>query len=122
MIEVTARLAYDNASLLVPGVPEAPNPRAAIAALARYIQWLGERNEPGFRALGCEMQQPNPFIPPGRSCGAVDTDSRLRALEGFDLHQCRAALEVPGLQKTVEKKLHSRIRLLERQAATSREA
>lgn len=69
---------------------------------------------------GCEMQT-NPFIPAGRSCGAVDTDSRLRALEGFDLQQCRAALEVPGLQKTVEKKLRSRIRRLEQQEAVGKE-
>lgn len=68
------------------------------------------------------MQPSNPFIPPGRSCGAVDTDSRLRALEGFDLQQCHAALEVPGLQKTVEKKLRSRIRRLEQQATAGREA
>lgn len=52
VIEVTARHAYDNESLLVPGVPEAANEREGIVALARYIQWLGERNGPGFRAMG----------------------------------------------------------------------
>ncbi|NNN24355.1 host nuclease inhibitor protein [Pseudomonas nitroreducens] len=51
-IEVTARLAYDNESLLVPGVPEAPNQRDGLLAVARYIQWLGERNGPEFRAMG----------------------------------------------------------------------
>lgn len=52
VIETTARHAKDNERLLVPGVPEAPNERAGLAALARYIQWLGERNGPGFRAMG----------------------------------------------------------------------
>lgn len=52
VIEVTARHAKDNERLLVPGVPEAANEREGLAALARYIQWLGERNGPGFRAMG----------------------------------------------------------------------
>lgn len=60
----------------------------------------------------------NPFIPSGRDYGAVDTESRLRALEDFDLDQCRAALALPSLQKTVEKKLHSRIRMLEKLAVS----
>lgn len=51
-IEVTARLAYDNKTLLVPGVPEAPDQRAGLEALARHIQRLSTRNGPGFRALG----------------------------------------------------------------------
>lgn len=65
------------------------------------------------------MSRANPFIPLGQEYGAVDTESRLRALESFDLDQCRAALAVPHLQKTVEKKLHSRIRLLEKFATTT---
>lgn len=64
------------------------------------------------------MSQANPFIPPGRTYGAVDTENRLVAVEGFNLEQCRAALAVPHLQKAVEKKLTSRIRRLEKQAAT----
>ncbi|MDN6861032.1 hypothetical protein QO207_30950 [Pseudomonas sp. CAN2814] len=63
------------------------------------------------------MAKANPFIPPGKDYGAVDTESRLRALEDFDLEQCHAALEVLGLQATVEKKLRTRIRALEKQAA-----
>ncbi|MFD2645102.1 hypothetical protein [Pseudomonas japonica] len=62
------------------------------------------------------MSQANPFIPPGREYGAIDTESRLRALEGFNLEQCRAALALPNLQKTVEKKLVSRVRQLEKLA------
>lgn len=64
----------------------------------------------------------NPFIPSGREYGAVDTDSRLRALKDFDLEQCRAALALPGLQKTVEKKLQNRIRALEKLATTAEQA
>lgn len=52
VIEATARHAKDNERLLVPGVPEAASEREGLAALARYIQWLGERNGPGFRAMG----------------------------------------------------------------------
>lgn len=72
--------------------------------------------------MGCEMSQANPFIPSGREYGAVDTESRLRALEDFDLEQCRAALALPGLQKTVEKKLRSRIRALEKLATAAGQA
>ncbi|WP_460418906.1 hypothetical protein [Pseudomonas sp. microsymbiont 2] len=64
------------------------------------------------------MSQVNPFIRPGQSYGAVDTESRLRALESFDVGECRAALAVPNLQKTVEKKLRSRIRQLEKLTAS----
>ncbi|TLP70788.1 hypothetical protein FEA48_23425 [Pseudomonas nitroreducens] len=68
------------------------------------------------------MAKPNPFIPPGKDYGSVDTESRLRAVESFDLEQCRAALEVLGLQVTVEKKLRSRIRQLEKSANAGKEA
>ncbi|AKA25678.1 hypothetical protein [Pseudomonas chlororaphis] len=64
------------------------------------------------------MSQANPFIRPGQEYGAVDTESRLRALENFDVNQCRAALALHGLQKTVEKKLRSRIRQLEKLATS----
>lgn len=40
LIEGTARLAYDNRTLLVPGVPEAPNETAKIRALHRYVRWI----------------------------------------------------------------------------------
>ncbi|EOE4059062.1 TPA: hypothetical protein ACGJUY_006743, partial [Pseudomonas aeruginosa] len=71
---------------------------------------------------GCEMQQSNPFNHPGQSYGAVDVDSRLRAVAGFDLEQCRAALAVTGLQKIVEQKIRTRIRQLEKQASAQKEA
>ncbi|HEQ0080742.1 TPA: hypothetical protein VDW64_006477, partial [Pseudomonas aeruginosa] len=46
----------------------------------------------------------------------------LRAVAGFDLEQCRAALSVTGLQKIVEKKVRTRIRQLEKQASAQKEA
>ncbi|MGE1956476.1 hypothetical protein [Pseudomonas aeruginosa] len=54
------------------------------------------------------MSQSNPFIRPDKDYGAVSADDRLRALESFDLEQCRAALSV--------QKLHSRIRQLNKEA------
>lgn len=53
IIGVTAQLSrQDNETLFVPGVADALNQREGLTALARYIQWLGQRNQPGFRALG----------------------------------------------------------------------
>lgn len=53
IVSVNARLSrVDNETLFVPGVPEAANPRESITAVAQFIQQLGARNQPGFRALG----------------------------------------------------------------------
>lgn len=54
----------------------------------------------------------NPFAD-ADGVGAVDVASRLGMVEHFNLDQCRAAMMVPNLQKTVEKKLRGRIRRLE---------
>lgn len=54
----------------------------------------------------------NPFLNE-KGTGAVDAQSRADLLKTFSLEQCHAALRVPGLQKTVERKLHSRIRTLQ---------
>ncbi|HHO8045975.1 TPA: hypothetical protein ACRXS6_007076, partial [Pseudomonas aeruginosa] len=87
-------------------------PRASARGCTR-----GSGTRPWLGLLrGYEMSQSNPFIRPDKDYGAVSADDRLRALESFDLEQCRAALSVPGLQKTVEKKLHSRIRQLNKEA------
>ncbi|WP_193222238.1 hypothetical protein [Alkalilimnicola sp. S0819] len=59
------------------------------------------------------IRQANPFADQN-GMGAVDVESRLHCLQRFDLIQCRIALEVPHLQKSVEKRLRSRIRKLER--------
>ena len=56
----------------------------------------------------------NPFADnQGRQ--AIDAASRLHAVADFNLEQCQAALKVPGLQKTVEKRLRARIRKLEKE-------
>lgn len=47
VIGATARLAYDNKTLLVPGVPEAPDEKQACDALGRHLDWLARRAVPG---------------------------------------------------------------------------
>lgn len=39
-IEATSRLAYDGKTLLVPGIPEAPNQAKAGDALMNHLEWL----------------------------------------------------------------------------------
>lgn len=55
----------------------------------------------------------NPFMSP-QGYGAVTVEDRLCDVAAFNLEQCRAALAVPGLQKTVEQRLRARIRRLEK--------
>lgn len=40
---VAARLAYDNKTLLVPGVPEAKDEAEALTALQNFRRWLAKR-------------------------------------------------------------------------------
>lgn len=47
-IAATARLAYDNETLLVPGVPEAADQDAKLDALIAHLKWLSERDWPGI--------------------------------------------------------------------------
>lgn len=55
----------------------------------------------------------NPFADEkGRQ--TLDAVSRIDAVATFNLEQCQAALKVPGLQKTVEKRLRARIHKLEK--------
>ncbi|MBX9944918.1 MAG: host nuclease inhibitor protein [Reyranella sp.] len=42
-VEVRARHAYDGVTLLVPGVPEAPDQGAALDALHQWLDWNAER-------------------------------------------------------------------------------
>lgn len=48
LIEGTARLAHDNATWLIPGVPEAENQTIASNALAAYLSWIGKRKLRGI--------------------------------------------------------------------------
>lgn len=46
-------------------------------------------------------------------CYHTSADDRVRAVAGFDLAQCRAALEVDGLQKSVRLAIGRRMRKLQ---------
>ncbi|KMQ73768.1 hypothetical protein [Marinobacter subterrani] len=61
----------------------------------------------------------NPFLN-DHGYGPQSAADRIYAVERFDLDECRAALDVPGLQKAVANKLHSRIRKLEWEAENLR--
>ena len=47
-MEAACRHAYDDKTLLVPGVPEAADQSKGIAALERWIAWLAKRPKPGL--------------------------------------------------------------------------
>ena len=47
LIKGTARIAYDNKTLLVPGVPEADEDDKALDALIRYRNWINKRPKGG---------------------------------------------------------------------------
>ncbi|KAF1009087.1 MAG: hypothetical protein GAK28_00720 [Luteibacter sp.] len=51
-IAATARLAYDNTTLLVPGVPEAEDQEAKLDALITHLHWLSKRDWPGITVWG----------------------------------------------------------------------
>lgn len=62
----------------------------------------------------------NPFKGPcynGHQCYEQTTEDRIRKVSTFDADQCAAALAVPGLQKTVERAIHVRLRKLGKVAA-----
>jgi len=62
----------------------------------------------------------NPFkasVISGTQYFHVDAENRLHALKGFDLAQCEAALQVQGLQKTVERAVCARINALKKGGA-----
>lgn len=47
-VAVTARLAYDGKTLLVPGIPEAPDQAVAFNMLALHLRWLKHRENADF--------------------------------------------------------------------------
>ena len=49
-----SRHAYDGETLLVPGLPEAPNQMAAADALERFLDWI----RPGFNKAGLAVPHP----------------------------------------------------------------
>lgn len=57
----------------------------------------------------------NPFsctVYGGVQCYHLVAEDRIRVVKSFNLAQCEAALKVEGLQKTVERAIRSRMRLL----------
>lgn len=90
--------------LIVLRGPDADRYMRAIEAVEKEIE--AEEDAPA-----------NPFAN-AEGVGTVDVTGRLMMVEHFDLDQCRAGLTVPNLQKTVEKKLRSRIRKLEKEAVS----
>lgn len=62
----------------------------------------------------------NPFFAGsynGHDCYHLAADARMRAVEAFDLAQCRAALEIEPLQKTVRQAIERRMRKLPQSGA-----
>ncbi|BAE49259.1 hypothetical protein [Paramagnetospirillum magneticum] len=53
----TSRHAYDGETLLVPGVPEAPNQMAAVEKLIAFCDWLAERNTEGVEICGARKKR-----------------------------------------------------------------
>ncbi|WP_427310512.1 hypothetical protein [Cupriavidus sp. H39] len=49
----------------------------------------------------------------GHQTYPVTTEGRIRAVKGFSRAQCHAAVEVPGLQRTVERAVQVRMRQLD---------
>lgn len=62
------------------------------------------------------MNTPNPFAAPqyGPAAQTTAAADRIALVREFDAAQCRAALLVPYLQKTVETAIHRRLRQLEK--------
>lgn len=54
----------------------------------------------------------NPFKGPcynGQQLYHLVVDDRIRMVKDFDAEQCTAALQVPGLQKTVDRAIRTRL-------------
>jgi len=52
-----SRHAYDGETLLVPGVPEAPDQIAAVDALKAWCDWLASRDTEGVEILGARKKR-----------------------------------------------------------------
>ena len=62
------------------------------------------------------MSTTNPFaagVHDGMQTYYCTSDDRVRAVSHFDRGQCAAALQLDGLQKTVERAVHARLRHLD---------
>jgi hypothetical protein len=62
---------------------------------------------------------PNPFFAweyHGQKFYTCDADDRIKAVRSFSRAQCEVALQLAGLQKTVEQAIQRRLRRIEREA------
>lgn len=50
-ISPLARHAYDNETLLVPGVPEAEDQEAKLDALKKFVRWISEKAPRGINTI-----------------------------------------------------------------------
>lgn len=57
---VASRHAYDGETLLVPGVPEAPDQIAGVDALKAWCNWLAQRETEGVEILGARKRRSPP--------------------------------------------------------------
>lgn len=48
----------------------------------------------------------------GREVETTGADDRVQKVKGFNFDQCTSALAIPNLQKSVERAVHARLRLL----------
>lgn len=109
--------AVEELTLLVPGVPEAADQVAAGDALGAWLLWLKGREAPGLTIAIGDQTTYDPFYAgsaAGESYFNISADDRIRAVSTFNVHQLRAALRVPDLQKTVRTAIERRLRQLER--------
>jgi len=106
---VFARHSYTKGVLLVPGVPEAPDQKAAGDALELFLLWLKQRERKGFR-IAIKPRNPFDYDMCGQVVSSLSADDRCRAVADFDKAACMAALLMPNLQATVRIAINRRMR------------
>lgn len=79
-IDVVARLAYDNRTHLVPGVPESRSVESAINAVVAFVKWAKSRS-----CQSCEWRDPVELEQQLRGkVGVVDDDGHIADPEAFE--------------------------------------
>ncbi|WP_017941685.1 hypothetical protein [Thioalkalivibrio sp. ALE6] len=112
----TLRIGYERCQIGRSGLPY----RAATEdpVLHRLMRMAGRAYLTQEQEAPAMPRTDNPFQRYSAALGRVvedkDAVDRMRALHGFTLEECRAALRVPGLQPRVASRLRARIRTLER--------
>lgn len=79
-IDVVARLAYDNQTQLVPGLPESRSVESAIKAVVAFVKWAKSRS-----CASCEWRDPAELELQLRGkVGVVDDDGHIADPEAFE--------------------------------------